>query len=55
MLFAQSIECRDKFLRLVFFGTKMTDEVFSDTISSGTKETFALTMTTASQARKAFR
>ena len=55
MSFAQSVEARDKFLRTVFFGTKMVDSYFENQLSDENKERLSLVMSTASQARKAFR
>lgn len=55
MSFAQSIEARDKFLRTVFFGTKMIDSYFENHLSDENKERLSLVMSTVSQARKAFR
>ena len=55
MSFAQSVESRDKFLRAVYFGSKMIESYGKDHLSDESKERLNLFMGTASQARKAFR
>ena len=53
--FAQSVECRDKFLRLIYFACCFSHAHFEDRLSLEVKERLDLTIHTTSIARKAFR
>lgn len=55
MRFALSVECRDKFFRAVYFGSKMIENYASDNLSDESKESLGLIQSTVSTSRKAFR
>ena len=55
MRFALSVECRDKFLRAVFFGSKMIANYGEESLSDDSKERLTLIQGTVSTSRKAFR
>ena len=55
MRFALSVECRDKFLRAVFLGSKMIANYAEGNLSEDSKERLSLIQGTVSTSRKAFR
>ena len=55
MRFALSVECRDKFLRAIFFGSKMIANYSGASLSDESLERLSLIQGTVSTSRKAFR
>ena len=55
MRFALSVECRDKFLRAVFFGSRMISNYAEEGLSEENKERLSLVSSTVSTSIKAFR